>query len=372
MTTSITCENAAIAEAVKKAARVAPNKSGMAFDKAAGIVLEVNPGSQSSLLVRACNLDVYYTESVSSITCTGEPTRWRLPTQPLLAVLGTLPIGTGKTVTLTQDGNRISISSGRLKASLVLMLIDSYPDWDMFDSSELSTVTGLGSKLSAVEWAASAHNDPPLCGVHLDGTSAIATDRFSLARVPCKLDLPKPITIPAGILSGLLFTMGDTAVGINGHQLLLAPSDFMQVITVIYDIDYPPVGRVMITEYEQTVEVSKGALLDKLNRANQFAGNDRAPMLKVYFGKGEIAPLMVNPEVGLIGDVIEVDGQIPHPRVELKFTPKNIISAVNRAPGDRIKLGYNPTEANKPLYVSDGTGYESWVPLRRDNAPNQE
>lgn len=372
MTTSITFENADISDAIKKAGRVAPNKSGIAFDKAAGMVLEIHPGGEPACLVRTCDLDVFFTEAVSCVASSGDPVRWRLPSQPLLAVVGTLPIGTGKTVTLTQDGNRIAISSGRLKANLVLMLIDSYPDWDMFDSSALSTITGLGGKLSLVEWAASSHNDPPLCGVHLDGTSAIATDRYKMARVPCKIDLAKPITIPAGIMSGLLHSMGDTAIGVNGHQFLLAPSDFTQIATVIYAVDYPNVSRVMITEHEETVEVGKAVILDKLNRANQFAGNERAPMLKIFFGKSEIAPLMVNSEVGLIGDVIEVDGQISHPRVEIKLSPKNIIDAINRAPGDRIKISYNPLEPNKPLYIWDGSGYESWVPPRRDNTPNQE
>lgn len=372
--TSVTFETATIADAVRRAARIAPGKAGHAFDKAAGLFFEINPSGDVQCIIRATNLDAFHTEVIATVSSDGDAARWRLPSQLLGAVVGSLPPKSGAQVTFSQENKKITIQQGRMRSSMNLIDDDSYPDWDMFDSSNLTMVQGLGQRVAMVEWAAASDGTPPLGGVHLDGEYAYATDRYKVARVPCKINLVKPITIPAGILGQCLKSMGDTGMGVSDTQLLLAPDDWTQLKTVIYDIQYVPVKMLFdTTGYEHTCEVNKSDLLDKLNRAGSYAGAERNPLLTTYWGKGEIAVVMENPEVGLFGDVVECPGQLDHKRVVIRFTPKNLIDTLNNAPDAKVKLHYDlePDAAiSKTIKVTGGAGFECMVMKRQETRPS--
>lgn len=370
MTTSITFETATIADAIRRAAKVAPGKAGHAFDKAAGLLMEITPGTEGTCIIRATNLDAFHTEMIACVSTEGVSTRWRLPSQLLANTVGNLPPKSGSLVKFTQDGTKVVITQARMKATMILMDSDTYSDWDMFDGSKLTMVQGLGARVSMVEWAASPDNIPPLCGVYLDGEHAVATDRYKLARVPCKIKLDKPIIVPSGILGQCLKTMGDTGVGVSSTQLLLAPDDYTQLTTVLYDSVYPNVQPLFDMQYEEEVEVNKADFLDKLARAGQYAGADRSPLLRTFWGKGELAVMMENQEMGLIGDVVDLGGQAQHKRREIKFTPKNLIDALNHAPDAKVKIRYDSSEKETPtVYINGGSGYEAWVMKRREARP---
>ena len=60
--TTIVFENAILADAVNKAARVSPTK-GAAFDKAAGIVFDVEPQKRTAF-VRSTDLEVSFEQEI--------------------------------------------------------------------------------------------------------------------------------------------------------------------------------------------------------------------------------------------------------------------------------------------------------------------
>jgi DNA polymerase III sliding clamp (beta) subunit (PCNA family) len=371
--TSVTFETATIADAIRRAARIAPGKAGHAFDKAAGIFMEINPKDDVQCLVRATNIEAFHTEIIATVGSEGEPARWRLPSMLMANIVGNLPPKSGSTVKFTQEDRKIRITTGKMRASMNLIDNESYPDWEMFDGSELTMVGGLGGRVGMVEWAASGDNSPPLCGVYLDGEWAVATDRYKLARVPCKIEnLPRPIIIPSGILGQALKTMGDTGVMATANQLLLAPDDYTQLRLAMYDAKYPPVERIFDTQYEAVVEVMKTELLEKVQQANQYAGAERNPMLRTFWGKGEIAVMMENAEVGIIGDVVECPGFLDHARVEIKFTPKNLTDALSNAPESKVKIHYGYTEEGlktPTIKIDGGAGYQAWVMKRQEARP---
>lgn len=364
--TQVTFETATLADAIKTAARIAPSKSGHAFDKAAGIVLDIFPDGDVKCVVRATNTDIFSAEVISVVEANGPEVRWRLSSMVLAGVIGSLPISSGRTVTLVQEKSSIKILSGRTKATMILMDPTYYPDWDSFDSTTMTQVNGLGGRIAQVEWAASSTPTPPLCGVYLDGSYAVATDRYRVARVPCKVDLEKPIIIPSGILGSVIKPMGDVGIAVRGGLLQISVDGYRQIQTITYDMEYPPIEKVLRTDYPAKVQVDKQELLDMLSRANNFAGSDRAPLLRMFFGKEEVAAMMSNDEVGILGDVIEVPGQISHPRTEIGFTPKNLIDGVGKAPGAKVTLQYDPQNYKSPTYISDGSGYEAWIVPRAE------
>jgi DNA polymerase III sliding clamp (beta) subunit (PCNA family) len=150
-------------------------------------------------------------------------------------------------------------------------------------------------------------------------------------------------------------------MAVQGNQVLFMPDEHTQLRSVIYAEDYPNVLKAMRTEFEETVKVRKEAFLEVLNRASNFAGGERIPSLTIFLGKEEIAVMMDNEEVGRLGDVLEVPGSCAHDRIEMKFTPTNLIDAVANCPNAEMDLHYDKDGRRKLIYVDGGSGYQAWV-----------
>ena len=374
--TTIVFETATFADVVKKADRVAPSK-GNAFDKAAGIVIEVSP-SMNSVVVRATDLNIYSMEWVDYVSAEGPDTVWRVPSKLFAQVVTGLPIGSGKTIKLEEVNNNgkthLALSSGRTKAKFNLMQVDHYPAWSAFDPTGLIKADSLGGKVALVEWAAAKSDaTTQLEGVHFDGSRVVATDRYRLACTELHIpDLPTAVTVPAGILGQILKQTGEVMLGVDEHQLLIMPDQATQVRAILYGGEYPKVDRIMNREYPDVLKVRKTPLLEVLNRAASFAGADRFPALKLFFGREEIAAMMDNEEVGLLGDVVEVPGYATHNRVQIIFTPKNIIDAIEHCPNDEFEIHYNHENPEQIMYLNGGSGYEAWMVPRKATDPKPE
>jgi DNA polymerase III sliding clamp (beta) subunit (PCNA family) len=367
--TKVVFETATLADAIKKADRIAPSK-GQAFDKAAGIVLNIDTDT-GLVVVRATNLDLYSMEWVDTVSIEGETTMWRVPSALFARVLKDLPIGTGKEVVLEEktDGRvrMLHLTSGRTRAKFNLMVTDYYPEWEVFDPTGLMEVDDLGGRVAQIEWAASIKEEPPLAGVHIDGERVIACDRYRLAIAPLPIpDLVEPITVPSGLLSQVLKQTGGASIGVRDGQLLIMPDKTTQIKTVVYGAEYPPVERIMKRDHSHVLKVKKTPLIEIMQRAANFAGNDRFPILRVFFGQEEVAVMMNTQEVGALADVLEVPGYCDHKRFEVKFTPKNLLEALNAVPNDELELFYDTSDSMMIVRIDGGSGYEAWVMPRKD------
>lgn len=367
--TKITFETATFADVIKKAAKVAPTK-GNAFDKAAGLVLEIDPGN--SVIVRATDLNIFSMEWVDYVEAEGPAVTWRVPSALFAQVMSSLPIGSGKHVTLEgkldKDRPFLFLSSGRTRAKFNLMSLDHYPPWYPFDPSDLIKAENLGGRIAQVEWAAAkADATPQIQGVHFDGERCIATDRYKLACADLRIpDLAEPVTVPAGILGQILKQTGEVMIGIDENQLLLMPDESTQIRAILYGGEYPKVDRVMRRDQPNVLKVKKAPLLEVMTRASNFAGNDRFPALKLFIGREEIAVMMENSEIGLLGDVCEVPGYAQHDRRQVVFTSRNILDAVSYAPNEEIEIHYDESKMDNIMYVNGGSGFEAWVVPRRE------
>lgn len=367
--TKVVFETATIADAIKKADRIAPSK-GQAFDKASGIVLTVDPAS-GLVVVRATNLDIYSMEWVDTVEIEGDAVEWRVPSKLFATVLGGLPIGTGRNITLEEKQvGRVRIlhlEAGRTRAKFNLMVTDYFPQWDVFDPSGLVEVDDLGGRISMVEWAASKNEDPPLNGVHFNGTQVLSCDRYKLAVSPLVIpDLAEPITVPSGILGSVLKQTGEVSVGIREGYLLIMPDKTTQIKTVVFGSEYPKIDRIMRRDQPNKLKVKKAPLVEIMQRADSFAGNDRFPILRIFLGRGEVAVMMNTAEIGTLADVMEVPGYCDHPRFEVKFTPRNIIEAIEVCPSDELEIGYDVSNSMAMVHIDGGSGYEAWAMPRKD------
>lgn len=367
--TKVVFETAALADAIKKANRIAPSR-GQAFDKANGIVMIADPVS-GMVIVKATNLLVFSMEWLSTLEAEGEPVAWRVPSRVFSAVIAGLPIGTGKSVTLEekQTGRikMLHLTAGKTRAKFNLQMMDYYPEWDPFDPADLKEVDNLGGRIKMAEWAVMKADEPPLSGIHFDGQHVIACDRYRLAVVDMPIPhLDEPVTVPGGMLSGILKQTGEVHIGIKDGFFLMMPDETTQIKAVVYGVEYPPVERIKVRDHPQHVTLRKGPLLEIMQRASTFAGNDRYPILRLFFGQEEVAAMMDTREVGTLADLIEVPGYCVHSRHEVKLTPSNIIEAVEAAPNDEITIGYDTGNSMKFLHIDGGSGYETWVAPRKD------
>lgn len=358
--TRVTFETAALADALRRADKVAPSR-GEAFDKAAGIILEIQ---EKVVVIKATNLETEFATWITPIEINGPAVRWRLSSKIFTEVIGKLKTtGNLFRLTLENDKGSVKLTHSRTKAAFGLMDTSQYPDWIPFTPDEMEEVEGLAEISARVAWAASKSSSIPLTGVHFTGKIAIATDRYRICCVPLTMTLKEPITIPAGVLDAVLPPRAPVLVKVDDHKLYIMPDEYTQISTVKYGVDYPPIERIIKREYPQLVTVNKSHLLDMMDLANTMAATERNPIMRLFLGNETIAVMMEAQGEGHLGDLMEIPGQATNQRLERKFNPGFIIGALENSPHHEVTIGYEtaPDLQGTPLYINGGNGVEFWV-----------
>lgn len=354
-------ENATFSDAITKAARVAPSR-GEAFDKAHGIVLTLD-AERKLATVRATDMSIFYLQVIDAIEIQGSAS-WRIHAGTIGQVASKLPIGSNKTVTL--EGNatnsEVTLKSGRTTAKFRTSDIEYYPEWGFFDSEALEIVPNLGARIQQVEWAASREHSASFAGIHLDGQRIVATDSHRFATVPCEAKpIYRPVTIPADSLKPIASGLRDVAIGIDQNMFLMMPDVSTQIKVNIYDREYPNVYRALERTWTHKVTLRREELIAIIERAVIFAQRDRLPRLTMLIGKGEVAVMCTDEEIGLLGDVVEVPGQADHKRIQLIFTPQNLTAALQASPGETVDLTYSIESVKLPLKIEGGQDFLALV-----------
>lgn len=369
--TKVVFETAALAEALKKAGRVAPSR-GAAYDKASGIVMQVAASLEGRVVIRATDTSVFHVEWVEAQEVEGEDATWRVPSKLLVELVATLPIGSGKTVTLEdvrgEHSHHIVMKSGRTKSKLNMMDPAYYPMWDSFSPDNLGLIKDFGARLSQVEWAAATTGGAPFAGVIFRGGYLLATDRYRFAVAP--MEYPEELEdtiVPSGMLSSLLLQTGDVYVGRIDNQFAIMPNDFTQIKTVTYEPgEYPNIlPGLQNINFTHHVSFPKADFLALAARANIFAGSDRTPTLAVIVGEGEVAVKMDDSELGMFGDSVPVDNQADHAPLTIHFNPKILTQGLNAAPSAEVTLHYALEGHNKVVKLDGGSGCEYWVSTKK-------
>lgn len=358
----LTFENATIQDAVGKAAKVAPT-TGEAFDKANGLLVTVADGQVN---LRATDTLVFYHEIVDAIKVEGEG-EWRVPSQLFAGFMAKLGIGSGKQITLSQDGNVIRGVSGRTRAQFRMQDPTYYPTWDPFAEEDMSTISNLGDRINMVSWAATSDPQPPLSAIYFDGHRIMATNRICLAVAPCLLPmLEHPVMVPKAAFQSIAGQLKETSLALEGGHMLIMPDETTQIRVVTYAGDYPPVEKIMKRDHPQHFKALKTEMIEVIERAMVFGGDDRTPKLEMYIGEEEVAVFMKDQDHNTLGDIVSVPGEAVHPRVKLTFTPQNILNALRNSPNEQLTFGYDPAKTKAILHIDGGSGYEVWIAARSE------
>lgn len=355
--TRIVIDIAVLAHALKRAGAVAPARTGEAFDKAAGIIFDIQ---EKVVVIKATDLVTQFATWVTPREISGEPMRWRISSNLLPDVIGKLKTIRNPQVILEDRDRQLDMTHGTMRAAFGRMNPKGYPDWVPFSPDDMHSIEGLADAAEKMQTVASKTSDPPWSGIHFDGQECVATDRYRVVCVPMTLQTPHPITVPAGVLETVLSRGASVLYRVEGKRLHLMPDRQTQISTMLYGMEYPPVQKVMRRVYPQMVKIDRARLLEMMDIAGTMAVGDKNPVMRLFLGVEKAAVMMQNSSNSHLGDVLEIPGQAAHPRVEWKFNPDYLMGAVKSALSAEIVLGYDPDNPRAPLYV-DGDGIETWV-----------
>lgn len=360
---------ATLADAVQKAARLAPTK-GSAFDKAQGILIEVDPTAMTAI-IKSTNIDVSYHQRLILSDGKGDPARWRIPSGTLAGLVTNLPMGAGAVVNFFDRGDgAIRITSGRVAVKLNLLNADEFPAVTAFSTDNMSEANDFAQKVSQVAWA-TAKDNSIISGIHITGTHLVATDRNAAAFLPCIVPIDEPVTVPIPILAPILKAATDVNLKVYDDRLLIMLDAESQSKCAIIEGAFPPVTNLLRDDYTGKITLPKTAFVEAINRLLVVGRSDRMPVVVVTITPGLIPTMVLDLEAsdsGRIQDTIDIGGEVED-EFKLGLTPGYIVPAIEASKSESVTFQYGNADPKKspnvPIRITDDFGYEAIVAPRR-------
>lgn len=344
-----TFEVATFADAVNKASRIAPYK-GIPFDRAAGVVIEVDPATPETVIITSTDLQMTFRQEVSALEVGDEPATWRVPSKLLNSIMSTLPLVSGSTIVMAEkepSDSYVYFKSGKTKAKLRTITGD-YPLIDHIDPTKLQAVGNFARRMQQVAWATDKNAASVLGGIHINGTHLFGCDKQTMAMVPCAVPLDRPVTAPLSELSALIKNTSEVGLAATDTHLMLMPDAYTQMSSVLYASEYPKVETVINrVQYTETLNVSVDALTASLARMLILVKVERYPVTTIEIGDGVMRLEMEVPDVGKIDDEIEIAGGTQGTPFRVSFTPDNLIDAMKASGRPYVTFDYGPTPVSQ-------------------------
>lgn len=361
----VTFDAASLADAVGKAARVAPSK-GPAFDRAAGILFEVDFDTRIAS-IKATDLDISYVQRVEYLQAEGNSCTWRVPAQLVAGSVNSLPLGSGAQVELFDKEGWLYIKAGKFLGKFAMMDPQTFPILESFDTEGMMPANEFAQKAEQVAWAADTGKQSPLGGVHIDGKNLVGCDKYCLAITPCEIPIEEPVTVPLWNLAGLLKSASDVRMRAADTKLLLTLDAETRATSTLVEGAFPNYHGLRRDSFAGKIKVNKTELNDALNRLMTLVRAERQPRLNITFsGEGMFREIILDMDIAQVGRMRDsVTGEMEFDSVfNYTFNPTKLMSAIDACKGDQITLGFGSQDANsakKPLCVQDAGGYECYV-----------
>lgn len=385
---AVTFDAAHLADAVGKAARVAPTR-GAGGDKSAGIVFKVTEGQlawgQDFAQVRATDLEVHYWQNLPVVETKGfdpgEVMEWRLPSTTISKLAASLTLDASLQVKFidVHDG-WLRIKAGRMNVKLPMIPMDTYPLIKLVDPTGMVEANDFATKVGAVSWATGKNG--VLSGIHVTGTELVGCDGYTLASIPCAVAIAQPITVPLGTLVGLLKDATDVRLAAMPDRLEMALDKETEAACTIFGDPYPAVGAIMGRPDMSVASImfSKSTFVETADRMLTVVPSEKSPRLECTIEEGALVLDVDEPELGRIREVIDANvllgegmsfADMPMEQRQFAASPTYLKQAVNACRSGRVNIRFghrtDPDAHWKwPLVVSDDeTGYKAWVQTLR-------
>lgn len=364
--TKITVETATLADAVAKAARVSPTK-GAAFDKASGILFEIDPMKPDRIYVKSTDLEVTYLQKVPVLHVDAQQEDlWRIPAL-ISNIVTNLPLGIGSELTMERTGpGEITLKCGRKKAKVRSFDPDSFPRVNPFDPRDMGEVEMFPTRLNQAAWATDPESEI-LSGVHINGTHLVACDRTRLVQVPCKVPVDDPITVPLRAIAPVIRNAGSVKVRVQKDRLQIMPDEDTQITSMVLAAQYPNVKGIIRDNFDGRVSVDREAFFESLNRMLIMVKSERYPRVLVTLRKDSIHIKVSDASTGEMEDEIDAKGG-PDVDFLMEFTPSTLTNALEVSTRAQVDFDYGGSVANPaftanmlPIHFFDDGGFDAWL-----------
>lgn len=352
----IRVEAGTLADAVTKAARIAPSRSSPTFDKANGILLE-RDGDQ--LCISATDLSCSYSHLIGVLEMPDEIFRVRVPSDIFSGLMSNLPAGSGHEIRLEFDG-ALQVDAGRTQTTLRTLPAESFPNVRRFDEEGLATVERFSQRVKQIAWATSK-KDIPLTGIFVDGEVLGACDRFRVATVPCPMPVESPVSAPLAPLTAVLRNVEDIEVRVTERCFEIVPAEDVQLTSALYALPYPDIRKAMPKGDDLicTLRFERDHFREAVSRMLAFVKADDNPQMTLTFSEEAINLDIVLPDVGELHDQIDCsDG--PDEPIAMRFTPAMLSSILSNGARESMSLAMDGNPMH-PVRISDASGFLAWV-----------
>lgn len=344
-----------LAEAVTWVARGLPTRPPTPV--LAGLLLEAE--SDGSLTLSSFDYEVSARITVEADV--SEAGRALVLGRMLSDISKTLP---SRPVDVVTDGNKVSVTCGSSRFSLLKMPVEEYPTLPTSPEPSGNIAGDVFTQAVAQVSIAADRSDtlPILTGVRMevDGNrlTLLATDRYRLATRevawnPTDENVNSVVLVPARTLSDTAKSLGPTgsvdialADAAGGDGLIGFDAGQRRTTTRLLDGEYPKVSSIFPTSVETEAVVDTQVLIEAVKRVSIVAERNTPVRLRfvdgqvgIDAGTGEDAQASEAVECALVG-----------PEIEIAFNPHYLTDGLNAVSTPYTRLAF--TQPGKPAVMS--------------------
>lgn len=338
----------ALLRALGHAAGIADRRASATVPVLAGIMMSL---SGDRIVMSSTDLEIGLVETFS---VSGERNGVAVvPASTLHEVVKRQPAGAEISFTLSDDGENVSVRSGRFATKLATLPVDDFPKLSAANMSHRLVVEAdkFVSLFARTRFAVSTEETRYyLNGVYLhtdesDGVAvlrAVATDGHRLARV----DIPAPegavgmpgIIIPRKTINEMFKLLsdaeGDVEVSVGESRIRIVFGD-LAITSKLIDGTYPDYKKVIPAPSDNHVEVSVEAFADAIGRVAAIS-SDRAAGVKIEGSPSCLRLSTTSPERGSATEEIDGDNIIYEgPSFQVGFQAR-YLTEIAQVIGDRL------------------------------------
>ena len=269
-----------------------------------------------------------------------------------------------KPVDVTTDGNKVSVTCGSSRFSLMQMPADDYPTLPTAPEASGTIAGDVFTKAVAQVSVAADRGDtlPILTGVRveIDGSKVtlLATDRYRLAMReltwnPNNTDATHLALVPARTLSETAKALGasgsiEIALGSSagGDGLVGFEAGQRRTTTRLLDGEYPKVTSIFPSSVDSEAVVSTGELVEAVKRVALVA--ERNTPVRLRFTDGQVA---IEAGTGDDAQASEaVEATLTGPELEIAFNPQFLLDGLGAVGTPFTRLSF--TQPSRPAVLS--------------------
>ena len=266
-------------------------------------------------------------------------------------------------VDIRTDGNKVEVTCGSSRFSLLLMPADDYPTLPASPAFS-GTIPGDVFTQAVAQVAIAADRGdtlPILTGVRVeiegDKITLLATDRYRLAMreltwKPEATDASHIALVPARMLSDTAKALGASGSieihlgGATGDGLIGFEAGQRRSTTRLLDGEYPKVTSIFPSSADTESVIETSALVEAVKRVALVA--ERNSPVRLRFGEGQV---VIEAGAGDDAQAVEaVEAVLTGPEIEIALNPQFLLDGLGAVGTEYSRLSF--TQSSRPAVLS--------------------